>query len=37
MFTTIAFIIGFVAGWFVNEKLEDLTAMLKKVKFWKKK
>ncbi len=36
MFTTIAFIIGFVAGWFVNEKLEDLTAMVKKLKFWKK-
>ena len=37
MFTTIAFIIGFVAGWFVNEKLEALTAMAKKVKFWMKK
>ena len=36
MFTTIAFIIGFVAGWFVNEKLEDLTSMAKKLKFWKK-
>ena len=36
MFITIAFIIGFVAGWFVIEKLDDLTAMAKKLKFWKK-
>ena len=36
MFITMAFIIGFVAGWFVNEKLEDLAAMAKKLKFWKK-
>tara|TARA_B100001989_G_C24298053_1_gene344373 strand:+ start:390 stop:500 length:111 start_codon:yes stop_codon:yes gene_type:complete len=36
MFTTIGFIVGFVAGWYVNEKLEDLTAAAKKLKFWKK-
>ena len=29
MFITIGFIVGFVAGWFVNEKFEDVTAMLK--------
>ena len=26
MFTTIGFIVGFIAGWFVNEKFEDVTA-----------
>ena len=36
MFTTIGFIVGFVAGWYVNEKLEVLTAAAKKLKFWKK-
>ena len=36
MFTTIAFVIGFIAGWYVNEKFEDLAAMDKKLKFWKK-
>ena len=34
MFTTIGFIVGFVAGWYVNEKLEDLTVeTAKKLKF----
>ena len=36
MFLTIGFIIGFAAGWWVNEKLEDLTDVSKKLKFWKK-
>jgi len=36
MFTTIGFIVGFIAGWYVNEKFEDLVAMKKKLKFWKK-
>ena len=36
MFLTIAFIIGFVAGWYVNEKFEDLGAMTKKLMWWKK-
>lgn len=40
MFTTIAFIIGFVAGWFVCQKLEDITEVARtiadKIKFWKK-
>ena len=36
MFLTIAFIIGFVAGWYVNEKFEDLGAMSKKLMWWKK-
>jgi hypothetical protein len=35
MFTTIGFIIGFVAGWYVNEKFEDLAEASKKLKFWK--
>ena len=35
MFTTIAFVIGFVAGWYVNEKFEDVAAGIKLLKFWK--
>lgn len=27
MFTTIGFIVGFIAGWYVNEKFEDVAAM----------
>ena len=34
MFLTLGFIVGFAAGWFVNEKVEDLTG---KVMFWRKK
>jgi|TARA_R110000772_G_C13218517_1_gene431595 hypothetical protein len=34
MFLTIGFIAGFAAGWFINEKIEDLTH---KVMFWKTK
>ena len=34
MFLTLGFIVGFVAGWFVNEKVEDLAG---KVMFWRKK
>tara|TARA_Y100001937_G_scaffold88000_1_gene119051 strand:+ start:437 stop:538 length:102 start_codon:yes stop_codon:yes gene_type:complete len=33
MFLTIGLIIGFILGWYVNEKFEDLAALLK---FWKK-
>lgn len=33
MFTTIGFIIGFIAGWWVNEKVENLSDTLM---FWKK-
>ena len=36
MFLTIAFIIGFVAGWYVNDKFEYLGAMTKKLMCWKK-
>ena len=36
MFTTIGFIVGFIAGWYVNEKFEDVAAMAMKLKFWKK-
>lgn len=34
MFLTLGFIIGFAAGWFVNEKLEAISGVLM---FWKKK
>jgi len=33
MFLTLGFIVGFAAGWFINEKVEDLAG---KVMFWKK-
>jgi uncharacterized membrane protein (Fun14 family) len=36
MFLTIGFIIGFIAGWWVNEKFEDLSDVSKKLMFWKK-
>ena len=35
MFLTIGLIIGFAAGWDVNEKFEDLAKASKKLKFWK--
>jgi uncharacterized membrane protein (Fun14 family) len=34
MFLTIGFIIGFAAGWYVNEKFEDLAEISKKLMFW---
>ncbi len=36
MFLTIGLIIGFAAGWYVNEKFEDLAKVGSKLKFWKK-
>jgi len=36
MFLTIGLIIGFVAGWYVNEKFEALSEASKKLQFWKK-
>jgi len=33
MFLTIAFVAGFIAGWFINEKVEDLAGLLM---FWRK-
>jgi hypothetical protein len=36
MFLTIGLIIGFAAGWYVNEKFEDLAEASSKLKFWKK-
>lgn len=36
MFLTIGLIIGFAAGWYVNEKFEDLGEIASKLKFWKK-
>ncbi len=36
MFLTIGLIVGFVLGWYVNEKFEDLASASAKLKFWKK-
>ena len=36
MFLTIGLVIGFIAGWWVNEKIEDLSEASKKLMFWKK-
>ena len=36
MFLTLGLIIGFIIGWYVNEKFEDLVEMSNKLKFWKK-
>ena len=36
MFLTIGLVIGFIAGWWVNEKFEDLEDVSKKLMFWKK-
>tara|TARA_B100001113_G_scaffold347995_1_gene341210 strand:+ start:1328 stop:1435 length:108 start_codon:yes stop_codon:yes gene_type:complete len=35
MFLTIGLILGFVLGWYVNEKFEDLQDLVKKLKFWR--
>jgi len=36
MFLTIGLVIGFIIGWYVNEKFEDLIELTYKLKFWKK-
>ena len=36
MFLTIGLVIGFIIGWYVNEKFEDLVELTDKLKFWKK-
>ena len=36
MFLTIGLIIGFIAGWYVNEKFEQIPGLVGKLKFWKK-
>jgi predicted negative regulator of RcsB-dependent stress response len=36
MFLTIGFIIGFAAGWWVNEKVEDLGEKINPIKWFKK-
>ena len=36
MFLTIGLVIGFIAGWWVNEKFEDIAESGNKLKFWKK-
>lgn len=37
MFLTIGFIVGFIAGWWVNEKVENLGDKLNPIKWFKKK
>ena len=37
MFLTIAFILGFVAGWYVNEKVENLAEKMNPLNWFKKK
>ena len=36
MFITIGFIVGFIAGWWVNEKVENLGEKLNPLKWFKK-
>jgi hypothetical protein len=36
MFLTIGLILGFIIGWYVNEKFEDIGDLVSKLKFWKK-
>ena len=35
MFFTIGIILGFILGWYVNEKFEDIAAGIKRLIFWK--
>jgi len=35
MFLTIGLIVGFILGWYVNEKFEDLVELTSKLKFWR--
>lgn len=37
MFLTIGFVIGFVAGWYVNEKVENLADKINPMNWFKKK
>ena len=37
MFLTIGFVLGFVAGWYVNEKVEDLAGKLNPLNWIKRK
>ena len=36
MFITIGFIVGFIAGWWVNEKVENLGEKINPLKWFKK-
>jgi len=36
MFLTIGFVIGFIAGWWINEKVEDLCEKINPIKCFKK-
>jgi|TARA_B110000285_G_C15037795_1_gene570263 hypothetical protein len=37
MFLTIGFIIGFAAGWYINDKVENLADKLNPINWFKKK
>ena len=37
MFITIGFIVGFIVGWWVNEKVENLGEKINPLKWIKKK
>ena len=36
MFITIGFIVGFIAGWWVNEKVENLGEKINPLRWFKK-
>jgi ABC-type proline/glycine betaine transport system substrate-binding protein len=36
MFLTIGFVVGFIAGWWVNEKVENLGEKINPIKWFKK-
>jgi len=37
MFLTIGFIVGFAAGWYINDRVENLADKLNPVNWFKKK
>ena len=36
MFFTIGLVTGFILGWYINEKFEDIIELKDKLKFWNK-
>jgi len=37
MFFTLGLIIGLIAGWYLNEKVEDLSSKINPINWFKKK
>ena len=37
MFLTIGFIVGFAAGWYINDKVDNLADKLNPINWFKKK